>query len=108
MRRRPTRSPKLKDETMTTTEEAPAKTAEEIEAMRQEIAAYDAARENERQAARAAFLKPLTDLLASPEFATVKAAVAAIGYTYDAEPAFGAHLGALRSGMANLAGAQIG
>ena len=55
----------------------------------------------EAAAERAAFLKPLTDILSSPEFSMVKAAVAAIDNRYDQE-AFASHLRCLKTGLAML------
>lgn len=65
------------------------------------ITAYQAAQSAAAAAARAAFLEPLTDILASDEYATVKAAVAALGDDYKAEP-FASSLNCLRTGFQNL------
>lgn len=73
-----------------------------MQACQQSLSAYQAAQSAAAAAARAAFLKPLTDVLSSDEYATVKAAVAALGDDYKAEP-FGSALNCLRTGFRNLA-----
>jgi len=65
------------------------------------ISAYQEAQSATAAAARAAFLEPLTDIIASDEYSTVKAAVAALGDSYTAEP-FAASLNCLRTGLRNL------
>ncbi|MAW99516.1 MAG: hypothetical protein CMN72_07685 [Sphingomonas sp.] len=78
-------------------------TPEELQQMRETIAQADAKAAAEAAAARAAYLKPLTDLLNMPEYAAVKEAVDAIGGKYASEP-FWPQLNCLQTGLRGLNG----
>lgn len=65
------------------------------------IGTFQSAQSAAAAAARAAFLKPVTDLLAMPELAAVKDAVAALGHTFDGE-SIGPSLNCLRTGLNGL------
>lgn len=57
-------------------------TPEELQQMREILTEADAKAAAEAAAARAAYLQPITDLLAMPEYAAVREAVDAIGPKY--------------------------
>ncbi|HEU4958959.1 MAG TPA: hypothetical protein VFT56_01010 [Sphingomonas sp.] len=89
------------EETITIPTDPAQMTAEQAAAAQEVLDAYQAAQAAALAADRAAFLQPLTDLLAMPEYAAVKTAVLAIGSQFDNE-AFAPHLNCLKTGFARL------
>lgn len=79
------------------------KTPAEIEAMRAELAAYDAAKAAEAEAERLAYLAPVTSLIESDAFRRVYRDLGALRDTYTDNGNFGLHVEALHDIMPRLA-----
>lgn len=79
------------------------KTPAEIEAMRAEIAAYDAVKAAEAEAARLAYLIPVTTLVESDAFRRVYRDLGAMRADYADNGNFGLHVDALYAIMPRLA-----
>lgn len=92
---------------MANTDPTPAPSAAEIEAMRTQVAQYDAQQETIRREQRAAFLAPVAEIVGSPAFATVQQQIDALGITFDGDTQIGVFVGALRTGLRGLAQAQL-